>query len=155
MYDCPVISPYALSYIPFRNEDRWALTNWDINGGNSISYYTYALNTGPDTGFPCMADNVEWPSGYISTCIESYETEDTTTTDSPTTAPPTTTTTTDAPTTEEPTTTTTTTAASTTEVQTTQTYGSTTTFRDDFHDYHDGYCCMYMHLYKGLFSLDA
>ena len=154
MYDCPQVSPYALSYVPFRNEDRWALTTWDINGGNSFSYYTYATNTGPDTGFPCKGDNVEWTSGYISTCIESYETEDTTTTDAPTTAPPTTSTTTDAPTTGEPTTTITTDEA-TTEVQTTHSLGSTTTFADDYHDQNDGGCCREMHLYKGLFSLDT
>ena len=129
MYDCPVISPYGLSYIPFSNEDRWALTNWDINGGNSVSYYAYATNTGPDTGFPCKGDNVEWRNGYISTCIESYETEDTTT-DAPTTAEPTTTTTTEASTTEVPTTTTTsttTTSATTTSSTTTSTTTTSTT----------------------------
>ena len=98
MYDCPQVSPYALSYAPLGGEDRWCITNWDINGGNSISYYTYATNTGPDTGFPCMGDNVQWASGYKSTCLESYETEDTTTD-----------------------------AASTTEAATTATYSTTST----------------------------
>lgn len=150
MYDCPVTSPYALSYVPFRNEDRWALTNWDINGGNSISYYTYATNTGPDTGFPCMGANVEWASGYKSTCLESYEVDDTTTSawttnevTTSTTAPPTTdASTTDAPTTQEPT---------TTPEATTQSLGPTTTFADDYHDYNDHACCNAMYLYKGSF----
>ena len=144
MYDCPLLGTYGLLYIPFRNEDRWMLSN-----ESGTSYYTYATTTGTDTGFPCMGDSdLGWTNGWTSSCLESYETEDTTTTawttnevTTSTTAPPTT----DPVTTQEPT---------TTPEATTQSLGPTTTFADDYHDYNDHACCRAMNLYKGLFILD-
>ena len=138
MYDCPLLGAYGLLYIPFRNEDRWMLSN-----ESGTSYYTYATNTGTDTGFPCMGDNLEWWGSWTSTCIESYETEDTTTT--AWTTNEVTTSTTDAPTTQEQT---------TTPEPTTKSLGPTTTWADDYHDYNDHACCRAMNLYKGSFILD-